>query len=180
MDGTVQTPQDRIPRKIEHRFDAAVKAGIERAKELNFKVFMYTLWSAVTFTQKIVAYVVSIAIIALLLAEHTPIFTWLGAPIVPILKLLQMPNAAEIAPATLVGISEIALPVIMISGKGVAVESVFFIVVLSSVQIIFFTESANAMLESAIPVTVLDLIICFFVRTIIAIPLLAIVCHLLF
>lgn len=180
IDGTVQTPQDRIPRKIEHRFDAAVKAGIERAKELDFKVFMYTLWSAITFTQKIVAYVVSIAIIALLLAEHTPIFTWLGTPIIPILKLLQMPNAVEIAPATLVGIAEIALPVIMISGKGVAVESVFFITVLSSVQIIFFTESANAMLESAIPVTVLDLIICFFVRTIIAIPLLAIVCHLLF
>ena len=141
---------------------------------------MATLWSAITFTQKIVAYVVSVAVVALLLAEHTPLFTWLGMPIIPVLKLLQIPNAAEIAPATLVGIAEIALPVIMISGKGIAEESIFFITVLSSVQIIFFTESANAMLESIIPVTVLDLIICFLVRTVIAIPLLALVCHFLF
>ena len=180
IDGTEQTAQDRVPRKIDHRFRAAVQAGIARSKELDFKVFMATLWSAITFTQKIVAYVVSVAIVALLLAEHTPLFTWLGMPIIPVLKLLQIPNAAEIAPATLVGIAEIALPVIMISGKGIAEESIFFITVLSSVQIIFFTESANAMLESIIPVTVLDLIICFLVRTVIAIPLLALVCHFLF
>ncbi|MCD7951757.1 MAG: hypothetical protein LUG14_02275 [Synergistaceae bacterium] len=141
---------------------------------------MATLWSAVTFTQKIVAYVVSVAIVALLLAEYTQLFTWLGMPIIPILNMLQIPNAAEIAPATLVGIAEIALPVIMVSGKGIAEESIFFIIVLSSVQIIFFTESANAMLESIIPVTMLDLIICFLIRTFITIPLLALVCHFLF
>ena len=50
----------------------------------------------------------------------------------------------------------------------------------AKVEILNLKKTANAMLESAIPVTVLDLIICFFVRTIIAIPLLAIVCHLLF
>lgn len=180
IDGTVQMPQDRIPRKIEHRFNSAVEAGIKRSKELNFKIFMGTLWSAITFTQKIVAYVVSIAIIALLFAEHTQLFTWLGKPIIPLLELLRIPNADVIAPATLVGIAEIALPVIMISGKGVAEQSVFFITVLSSVQIIFFTESANAMLESVIPVTVVDLIICFLVRTAIAIPILAVVSHMLF
>ncbi len=180
IDGTEQTAADRATPHMEHRFQAALAAGIERSRELDLKVFMQTLWSAITFTQKIVAYVVSIAIIALLLAEHTPLFTWLGMPMIPLLKLLQMPNAAEIAPATLVGIAELALPVIMVSGKGIAVKSVFFIAVLSSVQIIFFTESANAMLESEVHVTVWDLIFCFIVRTLVAIPILALVSHMLF
>lgn len=179
-DGREQTEADRATPSLENRFQVAVKAGIERSKELNFKVFMQTLWSAITFTQVIVAYVVSIAIIALLLAEHTPVFTWLGMPMIPLLKLLQMPNAAEIAPATLIGIAELALPVIVVSGKGIAIKSVFFITVLSSVQIIFFTESANAMLESEIHVTVGELIFCFIVRTLVAIPILALISHMLF
>ncbi len=91
-----------------------------------------------------------------------------------------MPNAAEIAPSTLVGISELALPVMLIAGKNIAVQSVFFITVLSTVQIIFFTESANAMLETSIPLSVLDLVIIFLERTIIAIPLVALASHLLF
>lgn len=180
FDGSEQTEADRVTPRIEHRFQVALKAGIERSKELDFKIFIGTLWSAITFSQKIVSYVVSIAIIALLCAEHTPLFTWLGMPMIPLLKLLQMPNAAEIAPATLVGIAELALPVIMVSGKGIAVQSVFFIAVLSSVQIIFFTESANAMLESEIKTSVPELIFVFLVRTIVAIPILAVVSHLLF
>ena len=91
-----------------------------------------------------------------------------------------MPNAAEIAPATLIGIVELALPVIMVSGKGFAVKSIFFIAVLSSVQIIFFTESANAMLECEIPVSMSDLVLCFIVRTLVAMPILALVSHVLF
>lgn len=180
FDGSKQTEEDRVTPRMEHRFQVALKAGIERSKELDLKVFIGTLWSAITFSQKIVSYVVSIAIIALLCAEHTPLFTWLGMPMIPFLKLLQMPNAAEIAPATLVGIAELALPVIMVSGKGIAVKSVFFIAVLSSVQIIFFTESANAMLESEIKTSVPELIFIFLVRTIVAIPILAAVSHMLF
>lgn len=180
IDNTLQTDDDRITPRVENRLLSAVNAGIKRSGELNFKVFMGTLWSAIAFSQKIVAYVVSIAVIALLLAEHTPLFTWLGMPMIPLLKLLRMPNAAEIAPATLIGIAELALPVIMVSGKGFAVKSIFFIAVLSSVQIIFFTESANAMLECEIPVSMSDLVLCFIVRTLVAMPILALVSHVLF
>lgn len=71
-----------------------------------------------------------------------------GMPMVPYLELCQMPDAAAIAPATLVGIAEIALPVMTIAGMKIAPMSIFFVIVLSTVQIIFFTESANAMMQS--------------------------------
>lgn len=127
-----------------------------------------------------VAYVISISVISLIIATYTLIFTWLGTPVAPILKIFQIPNAVEIAPAVLVTKAELAMPVIIISGQNVAPMAVFFICVLSAVQIIFFTESANAMLESDIPLGFWDLILIFFVRTIIAIPLVALAAQLIF
>ena len=80
----------------------------------------------------------------------------------------------------LVSIAEIALPAIIISGADVDPMAVFFVCTLSSVQIIFFTESANAMLESDIPLTVRDLVVVFLLRTLVAMPMVALATHLLF
>jgi nucleoside recognition membrane protein YjiH len=181
-DGHEQSAEDLIKDETdkENVLVRAYKAGLKASKQLRSKDIVTGLWDALKFAQKIVAYVISIAIIGLILAEYTPLFTWLGRPMIPLLQLVGMPNAIEIAPSTLVGISEIALPIMLISGKEIAIQSVFFIIVLSTVQVIFFTESAQAMLESEIPVTILDLIIIFLERTIIAIPLVAIAAHLLF
>ena len=80
----------------------------------------------------------------------------------------------------MVAITEIALPIIIASGAKVSTMSLFFVCTLSSVQIIFFTESANAMLEADIPLKVWELVAIFFIRTIIAIPLVAIAAHIIF
>ena len=181
FDGREQSLEDiKKDHQTGNIFVRAFNAGVEASKQLQPRDIIDGLWDALKFAQKIVAYVISIATIALILTEYTPLFTWLGKPMIPYLKLLGMPNAVEIAPSTLVGIAEIALPVMLISGKEIAMQSVFFIIVLSTVQIIFFTESAQAMLESAIPLTPLDLVIIFLERTVIAMPLVALAAHLLF
>ena len=99
---------------------------------------------------------------------------------IPILKILNIPNAEIIAPSTLVGIFGLAIPTILIKGKSIAAVSSFFVVVLSTSQIIFFTESANAMLESEIPLSFLDLVYIFFIRTIFLIPIIALVTKIIF
>ncbi len=98
----------------------------------------------------------------------------------PLLNLLALPDADKIAPTVLLSIAEVALPAIIISGADVAPMSVFFVCTLSTIQIIFFTESANAILESDIPLSVKDLIVIFLIRTILAIPLVALATHLIF
>lgn len=54
------------------------------------------------------------------------------------------------------------------------------VVTVSMVQIIFFSETIVVMMATKIPVTLKELVICFFERTILAIPFTAIVMHLLF
>jgi nucleoside recognition membrane protein YjiH len=158
----------------------AFALALKTASGLTIKTVYIALWEALKFAQKIVAYVITIATVTMLITHYTSLFTWLGKPMIPLLQLLGMPNVAEIAPSTIVGIAEIALPVMLLAGKDIALQSVFFIIVLSTVQIIFFTESAQAMLQSGIPVTALDLVIIFLERTIIAMPMVALAAHLLF
>ncbi|SHI91103.1 nucleoside recognition GATE domain-containing membrane protein YjiH [Dethiosulfatibacter aminovorans DSM 17477] len=181
FDGRVQTEEQRSSSRYSWGiFKKATDAGISKAENTDLGMFKSNLIDSVMFSQKICSYVISVAVLALLLAEYTPIFDYMGMPFVPLLNLVQLPNVDIIAPAAVIGISEILLPVLIITGKGVATISMFFIIVLSSVQIIFFTESANAMLESDMPLSLIDLVAIFFVRTIIAIPLVAIAAHILF
>lgn len=161
-------------------FIRACQAASKRAAASGPEVFKKAFWDAISFTQKIVAYVIAIATLSLIVATYTPIFDYLGAVFQYPLGMLQLSNAAQIAPTILISIAEVALPVILISSTDAAPMSVFFVCTLSTVQIIFFTESANAMLESDIPLTILDLVVIFLLRTLFAIPLVAIATHLIF
>ncbi len=161
-------------------FRRALDSAVEAASLANKSVLTYSVKNSVIFAVKIAGYVLCIATISLYIAEETPIFTWIGKPMIPFLNLLRLPNATEIAPSILVGITEIGMPVLLLAGKNVAEASVFFVVTLSTAQIIFFTESANAILESDIPLNFVQLVILFFIRTALAAPLIALATHLLF
>lgn len=174
FDGRTQTEEERKSERYDSKtFSRALAAATEKAETADMNVIYKSIPDAFLFAIKIVTFVLSIAVLSLLLATFTPIFEWLGKPMVPLLSMLGLPDAAQIASATLVGIAEIALPVLIIAGKGISEMSIFFIVVLSTVQIIFFTESANAMLESNMPINVFELIGIFLIRTLVALPLVA-------
>ena len=87
-----------------------------------------------------------------------------------------------IAPSLPVGIAEMFLPVLLIQDQVAVLSEAarYMVVTVSMVQIIFFSETIVVMMATKIPVTLKELVICFFERTILAIPFTAIVMHLLF
>jgi nucleoside recognition membrane protein YjiH len=123
--------------------------------------------------------ILSVGTAALLLARETPVFTWLGAPLVPFLQILGLPDTNIIAPATLVGITEMFIPALLV--QEAAVPARFFIAVLSISQLIFFSAVGPMMLDMfrAIPIRVRDLIALFLMRTALLLPILAAVTALL-
>lgn len=158
----------------------ATAAAATKASKTSYKVFLTSIPNVLSFTVKIVTFVQALATLALFISSYTPFFQWIGRPMVPYLELMGLPNAEVIAPATLVGIAEIALPVMTIAGQNVAPISIFFVIVLSTVQIIFFTESANAMMQSDLGLKFPELVLIFLIRTLIAIPIVAAIAHILF
>ncbi len=65
--------------------------------------------------------------LSLIVAEFTPFFNIISIPVVFILKLLQIPDAAQAAPAVLVGFTDMFLPSIMISSGDVNEMTKFII-----------------------------------------------------
>lgn len=182
IDGSIQTDQQRKIEKLgaKKRFELAVEAGLNKASEFNTKAVIDSLFNALQFSQKIVGIMITCVVIVLTLVNYTDLFIWLGKPFVPLLQLLGIQDAVAVAPSIVLGFVEVSLPSISIAGAGVAVSSAFFVVLMSILQVIFMTEAGNAMLSSELPITFKDLVITFIMRTLIAMPLVAIVVHILF
>ncbi len=161
------------------RFERAVRAAALRSREFNARAFADSLANSLRFSQKIIAYMIPIVIVTLSLVHLTPLFTWLGKPIAPVLSLLGVPEAEAAAPAVLLGFIEVSLPAISVSAV-TAEPAIFFVVLLSISQIIFMTEAGNAMLGAKFKTGFLDLVFIFIVRTVIAVPIIAGIMHLLY
>jgi len=117
---------------------------------------------------------------ALILAEYTSVFVILGKPFEPILALLGIPEAAEAAQLMVVGFTDMFLPVILAEGLITSELTLFVIATISVTQLIFMAEVGGLLLGSKIPVNFFDLVVIFLLRTIIALPIVAGVAHLLF
>src|SRR5690606_20286605 len=123
--------------------------------------------------------VMAIGTAALMVAEYTPIFTWISYPMVPLLELLGIPEAAAAAPATLVGFADMFLPAVLLT----SVESEltrFVIGCLSLTQLIYMSEIGVLILKSKLPWSFLELFAIFGIRTLITLPIIALMAHTVF
>lgn len=184
--GRVQSEEDRLS---EAKFEIGIfKRGLDRAAKRAYyarSIFIEigsSLLDGYSVLPKVLTLLSSVGITGLIIAEYTPFFKWVGWLFVPILKVLGIPNVLEIAPSVPVGIAEMFLPVLLIADKIDVLEvgARYFVTALSMVQIIFFSETIVVMIATQLPIKLRELVICFCLRTLIAIPIIAIFMHLLF
>ncbi|WP_161866296.1 YjiH family protein [Pseudomonas yangonensis] len=120
--------------------------------------------------------VMAIGTVSLAIAEFTPIFNWLSYPFVPLLELLQLPEAAKAAPAMLVGFADMFLPAVL--GKGIESELTRFVVAcVSLTQLIYMSEVGVLILKAKLPLNLLELFVIFIIRTLITLPIIALMAH---
>lgn len=123
--------------------------------------------------------VMALGTLALIIAEFTPVFTYLSYPFIPLLNLLQIPEAEAAAPAMLVGFADMFLPAVV--GSGIESEMTRFIIgIMSLTQLIYMSEIGVLLIKSNIPINTLELFVIFLQRTIVTLPVAALLAHLLF
>ncbi|WP_201558126.1 YjiH family protein [Psychrobacter sp. 72-O-c] len=121
----------------------------------------------------------AIGVLGLGLAEYTPVFDWLATPLVPLLELLRIPEAADAAPAMIMGFADMYLPALV--GQSIESEMTRFIVGAASItQIIYMSEVGALILKSNIKLNVLELFIIFIIRTLISLVVITSIAHLLY
>ncbi|OKL37531.1 YjiH family protein [Domibacillus mangrovi] len=123
--------------------------------------------------------VMALGTTALIIAETTPLFQWLGMPFIPLLELLQIPFAQEASETIMIGFADMFLPAII--GSGIESELTRFVIAALSVsQLIYMSEVGGLLLGTKIPVSFKDLLIIFLIRTLISLPIIAGVAHIYF
>ncbi|GIP35776.1 YjiH family protein [Paenibacillus sp. J2TS4] len=127
----------------------------------------------------VIPVVMAVGTLALILAEYTPVFKWLGLPFLPLLELMQLPEAEAASQTMVVGFADMFLPTVLAS----SIESEltrFVIAALSVTQLIYMSEVGGLLLGSKIPISLKDLFLIFIERTLITLPIIVVAAHLIF
>jgi nucleoside recognition membrane protein YjiH len=123
--------------------------------------------------------VMAIGTAALVIAEYTPFFTIIGKPFEPILSLMGVPEAAEAAQTMVIGFADMLLPAVV--GSGIESEMTRFVIACVSVtQLVYLSEMGGLLLGSNLPVKFRDLALIFILRTIITLPIVVLIAHIIF
>ncbi|MEC8207653.1 MAG: YjiH family protein, partial [Pseudomonadota bacterium] len=115
--------------------------------------------------------------IALVIAEYTPVFQWLGTPFIPLFELMQIPEAEKAAQTVVVGFADMFIPSIL-AAQNINSELTRFVVAAMSVtQLIYMSEVGALLLGSKIPVNIFELFMIFILRTLVTLPVIALMGH---
>ncbi|MGM8214932.1 YjiH family protein [Bacillaceae bacterium W0354] len=180
IDGRKEKIDESIPSNY-NAFSWGYKEAVARAKQSPGIVdyFKIAIKNVLDMWVGVLPVVMAIGTLGLIIAETTPLFTWLGTPFVPILELLQVPEAKAASEAILVGFTDMFLPAIFI--ESVQNEMTRFIIAaLSVVQLIYLSEVGGVILASKIPVNFTKLLIIFLLRTVITLPIIILIAHFIF
>lgn len=181
LNGIKQEPRPHQQPSLRELFHKGLNEAIARANT-NAKLRYIARGScknAADMVFGVLPIVMAIGTLALVVAENTPIFSLMGTPFIPLLELLAVPDAVKASETIMVGFADMFIPSIMIA----SVESEmtrFIISALSITQLIYMSEVGALILGSRIPVNLLELFMIFILRTLVTLPIIAGVAHLLF
>lgn len=117
--------------------------------------------------------------VSLVIAEYTPLFSTISIPLIPVFELMKIPDASLAASATIVGFVDMFLPAIFVKGSQFEITR-FIVGALSFTQLIYLTETGAIILRSKIPLNFKDLAIIFLERTLITLPIIVVIAHLIY
>ncbi len=127
----------------------------------------------------VIPIVMAMGTVALIIAEYTPFFRILGMPFMPILELLQIPEAAAASETLFAGFADMLLPSIMIASAESEITR-FIVAAVSVSQLIYLSEVGALIIASKIPIKFGQLFLIFIERTIITLPIITLIAHLIF
>ncbi|CAH9054643.1 hypothetical protein PSECIP111951_01080 [Pseudoalteromonas holothuriae] len=121
--------------------------------------------------------VMAVGTLALIVAEHTSIFQVLGTPFVPYLELLNVPEAQQAAQTIVVGFADMFIPSILAASNIQSDVTRFIVAAMSVTQLIYMSEVGALLLGSKIPVNLFELFVIFILRTLVTLPVIALMAH---
>lgn len=127
----------------------------------------------------VIPIIMAVGTLALLVSNATPFFAVMGRPFLPLLNLLQVPEAEAASSTMVVGFADMVVPSVLASELTDPMVR-FIVAAISVVQLIYMSETGSVILGTNLPVSLADLFILFLERTLISLPVIVIAAHLIF
>ena len=176
-EGVGKMIHEEVPENV-NMMEYAVEISCKRASTFTVKGILESGFEVVVgMFFDLIPIVIAWGTVALIVATYTPVFNWISYPMGMFLNLLGVEEAFAVAPATLIGFTDMFIPALLVGGVA-SVKTKFIIAVLSLVQIIYLTEVGAIVIKSEVPLNLWDLFVLFLERTIIAIPLIVLFANL--
>lgn len=172
---SVDIPEDKTV--LQHSYDSA----LEQAEQTSIKgAFLEALKNVVNIYVGFLPVIMAVGTVSLIIAEYTPFFDIISAPLVPVYDLLGYSRevASQMAPATVAGFADMYLPALFISGAE-SEAARFFIGVLAFTQLVFMSETGMVLVKTKIGLNFWDVIKVFLFRTMLSIPILIVLVYVL-
>lgn len=158
-----------------------LRLAVQKAKSNNIKdIFKEGTQNVLEMWLGVMPVVMAIGTIAVIIAEYTSVFKFLGLPFYPILKLFQVPEALSASQTFVVGFADMFLPSVIAAATIESEMTKFIVAAVSVTQLIYMSEVGGLLIGSKIPVNMKDLLILFIERTLVTLPVIVIVAHILF
>lgn len=156
-----------------NRWQAALASGLTQSSMAQpvLRQLQNNLKDGLLMAAAVVPTILSVGLLGLLLAQHTPLFDLLGWLLWPLTWLLELGEPLETARALSAGLAEMFLPAILLKDADLLVRYVTAVVSVSSV--LFFSASIPCILATRIPVSVGQLVVIWLLRTLLGIVLAA-------
>ncbi|WP_174732874.1 YjiH family protein [Mesobacillus harenae] len=179
-ENTEHKPEEAIPAGTS-TFKWGVNNAVQKAEQNDnpLQFFKDGLKNVMEMWLAVIPVVMAIGTVALVVAENTPLFEYLGMPFIPILNLMQVPEATAASQTMLVGFADMFLPAVI--GSGIESEMTRFIIgAVSVTQLVYMSEMGGLLLGSKLPLKIIDLVFIFLLRTIITLPIVVALAHIFF
>ncbi len=139
-------------------------------------IFM-TLKDGIGLALSIGPLLMSIGVIGIVLANHTPIFDIVGYIFYPFMAVFRIPEPLLAAKAVSLSIAEMFLPALLVTEAPLITK--FLIAIVSVSEILFFSASIPCIMATEIPLTIKDYFIIWVERVILSIIIAAPILHLI-
>ncbi|WP_415752738.1 YjiH family protein [Salinivibrio proteolyticus] len=181
IDGSTRQSNEEVLPEGHTTLSYGLQCALNRAEKIRSvnSVLKEGAQNAVDMVLGVLPVVMAIGTAALMVAEYTSIFNVLGAPFVPLLELLHIPEAVKASETMVIGFADMFIPAILAAEIDNEMTR-FVIAAMSVTQLIYMSEVGALLLGSKIPVKIWELFVIFILRTLVTLPVIAGVAHLIF
>ncbi len=173
FDNTAQNPLPETPKN--EKFKHAVNLGVKQY--LNspnvFKMMWLNFLDGLKMSSVVAPSILAIGFTGLILSKYTPLFDWIGVILKPFLWMTGFEDATTHSGAIASGLAEMFLPAILLTDAELPVRYIAAVTSISS--ILFFSGSIPCILATKIPIKIWQIVLIWFIRTVLTILLASIV-----